>query len=426
VGHAHATRAAATDTQTEAEASAFLEAAQAELEPAASTVASTATSLVTPATGGQTSLPAAGSTTPAAAGAAGQVVPDNAVSATAAQTLRSAANAAAAPAVLSSNARVSEGAAKAELAGSTQPEQAAVLGATPLEPDTTLSVEDGLAQASVAQTSATTGPMRAAGRVAVTLRAQTAALDEGDRPGGEATLTAFSSSSADARTQTHNPLPAQAAGADSSYAAAGSPLHDASATARASSTLAAALSSGPDPASELGVESLAPTQGEIATTASADASPVLATGVQMQDMIDAIRATVEIASRQGIAQARISLQPEELGHISIRLSQTSEGLLARVSAATPAAAQALAAGRAELHQTLSSLGVSLLRLDIGSFGQSEAESREGRFGTSSDGSSASRGSSSGDEADGIDPSTGAEEVGAPTGAPLGELVDVLA
>ena len=59
-----------------------------------------------------------------------------------------------------------------------------------------------------------------------------------------------------------------------------------------------------------------------------------------------------------------------------------------MSAETPAAAQALADGRSELHQSLSSLGVSLLRLDIGSFGQSEARDREGRFAGASGGSSA--------------------------------------
>jgi flagellar hook-length control protein FliK len=88
-------------------------------------------------------------------------------------------------------------------------------------------------------------------------------------------------------------------------------------------------------------------------------------------MIEAIHATVELAARQGMAQARIALEPEELGSVRIHLSQTSDGLLARVSADTPDAAQALAGGRAELHQTLSSLGVSLLRLDINSFGQSD-------------------------------------------------------
>jgi flagellar hook-length control protein FliK len=158
------------------------------------------------------------------------------------------------------------------------------------------------------------------------------------------------------------------------------------------------------------------------------ASAPAASGVGMQDMIESIRATIELAARQGATQARIALHPEELGHISIRLSQTSEGLLARVSAETPAAAQALMGSRAELHQSLSSLGLPLLRLDISSFGQSEAGQREGDFAGGPDGSSGSSATRAAD--DGESAATSAElEVAAP--APTisiagGTLVDVLA
>jgi flagellar hook-length control protein FliK len=166
--------------------------------------------------------------------------------------------------------------------------------------------------------------------------------------------------------------------------------------------------------------------GSASASAATGAAPTLASGVAMQDMIDSIRATIEIAARQGMTQARIALQPEDLGHISIRLSQTSAGLLARVSAETPAAAQALQAGRAELHQSLSSLGVSLLRLDINSFGQSQAGEQDGRFAGEPGASNASRAPGGSEEGDGSEP------VGEPEGAAAratiagGELVDVLA
>ncbi len=144
----------------------------------------------------------------------------------------------------------------------------------------------------------------------------------------------------------------------------------------------------------------------------------------MQDTIDAIRATIEIAARQGYAQARIELQPEELGHISIRLLQTSEGLRARVSADTPAGAQALNQGRSELRQTLTSLGVSVLHLDIGSSGQFPAGA--GRdFGAQSDGSTSS-------PTQALDGPAQEDEVSTdssahqPTGPALGEIVDILA
>ncbi|HLM86695.1 MAG TPA: flagellar hook-length control protein FliK [Solirubrobacteraceae bacterium] len=150
-----------------------------------------------------------------------------------------------------------------------------------------------------------------------------------------------------------------------------------------------------------------------------------AAGVQMQEMIDAIRASIEIAARHGATQARIALQPEELGHISIRLSQTGDGLLARVSAETPVAAQALANGRAELHQSLSSLGVSLLRLDIGTFAQSQTGARDERFTGEPDRSSGSRASGAHDPLDSLD-ATGEPGAAAPAAIAGGELVDVLA
>jgi hypothetical protein len=166
-----------------------------------------------------------------------------------------------------------------------------------------------------------------------------------------------------------------------------------------------------------GSESEAP-----ASSASATAVPVTAAGVGMQDMIDSIHATIELAARQGVAQARIALHPQELGHIAIRLSQTGEGLLARVSAETPAGAQALAEGRAELHQTLSSLGVTLLRLDVGSFTQSQTGERD-------QSASGQGGSSTSGEADGTEEAEGAQapaQTTAPAGIGAGELVDVLA
>lgn len=96
-------------------------------------------------------------------------------------------------------------------------------------------------------------------------------------------------------------------------------------------------------------------------------------GANMQETIETIHATVALASRQGAAQAQISLEPAELGAVRIHLTQTAEGLVARVSAETVAGAQAIASGQSELHSTLSSLGISLLRLDVGSFTQQQAQ-----------------------------------------------------
>jgi flagellar hook-length control protein FliK len=148
----------------------------------------------------------------------------------------------------------------------------------------------------------------------------------------------------------------------------------------------------------------------------------------MHELIESLNATLQIAVRQGATQARIALHPEELGQISIRLTQTGQGLLARVSAETPAAAQALAAGRAELHQSLSSLGVSVLRLDIGS-GQSESGDREGAFAgnpNSPGATSSSRASSTLEERDSADATAQSDAAVQSALLTGGALVDVLA
>ncbi len=142
-------------------------------------------------------------------------------------------------------------------------------------------------------------------------------------------------------------------------------------------------------------------------------------------MIESIHATIELAARQGMAQARIALDPAELGSVRIHLSQTADGLLARVSADTPAGAQALAGGRAELHQSLSSLGVSLLRLDINSSGQPETREQSGRSANETRtraGVSAVAGS---DLESGPLPAVDESQEASPTGLD-GVLIDVLA
>ena len=146
----------------------------------------------------------------------------------------------------------------------------------------------------------------------------------------------------------------------------------------------------------------------------------------MQEMIDSIHATIQIAVRQGVTQARIALQPEELGEISIRLSQTSQGLLARVSAQTPAAAQALADGRSELRQSLSSLGLPLLRLDIGSSGQPETRDGQDRAAAETGADGASGASASPDEDQSLEPVGELAGAASPTAIAGGALVDVLA
>jgi flagellar hook-length control protein FliK len=190
---------------------------------------------------------------------------------------------------------------------------------------------------------------------------------------------------------------------------------EAPAQAAASTTAQASL--------DAGITTNLEASADVSANANASASPLSVPGVPMQEMIDSIGATIQLAARQGIAKARIELQPEELGHISIRLSQTSEGLRARVTADTPAGAQALSQGRSELRQSLSSLGLSLLQLDIGSSGQPGTGEQDGRFANDADGSNAVGATGTAEESEALAES---RDDTRPAGTPLGEIVDVLA
>jgi Flagellar hook-length control protein FliK len=167
-------------------------------------------------------------------------------------------------------------------------------------------------------------------------------------------------------------------------------------------------------------------------------APLLDYGVGLQQAIETLHGTIQLAARQGLSQARIALEPEGLGEIRIHLTQTTQGLLARVSADTPVAAQALAAAHAELRQSLTSLGLNLARLSIGSHEHSAAQGGgtalggSGHNGASGSGEASSRGNRPGQaaaSAASIDAATNpASDADAqPAPAPShGTLVDVLA
>ncbi len=166
--------------------------------------------------------------------------------------------------------------------------------------------------------------------------------------------------------------------------------------------------------------------------------PLLDYGVGLQQAIESLHGTIQLAARQGLSQARIALEPEGLGEIRIHLTQTAQGLLARITAETPAAAQALAAGHSELRQSLSSLGLDLARLNIGRHGHTAAQGGDtalgsgGHGGTAGSGEAPSRGARSGQTAAAVaptdpSPDSEAEEDTQPAPAPSrGTLVDVLA
>jgi flagellar hook-length control protein FliK len=148
------------------------------------------------------------------------------------------------------------------------------------------------------------------------------------------------------------------------------------------------------------------------------------TSVHLQEAVDAVRATFTAANQAGISSARISLTPASLGGIKISLTQTPDGLVARVATDHPESAQTLQQNSGDLRRSLEASGMSLLRLDIGSSGQ---QSLPGFTGSDQNGSPSS---GNGNWASAPSDSADGDETQTPTELTIeltsGSLVNVLA
>jgi len=146
-----------------------------------------------------------------------------------------------------------------------------------------------------------------------------------------------------------------------------------------------------------------------------------ATPVPLARAAEAVEHVLQLASQRGVTHARIALHPQELGSIDVHLRSTSEGIVARVVAHAPEAAQQLQQAAADLRKSLEQQGLNLLNLDIGH--QDDGRST-GRAGAGTDGSGQGAGGSSAGAGDG----DGGDETSTETSLqlPNGVLVDVLA
>ena len=110
---------------------------------------------------------------------------------------------------------------------------------------------------------------------------------------------------------------------------------------------------------------------------------VARSSVTLQEAVDSVRATFIAANQAGVSSARITLSPAALGGIKIALSQTPDGLIARVIADHPEAVQTLAQSVDELRSSLTQSGLHVLSLEISSSGQQSASgfNRQQGYGT---------------------------------------------
>jgi hypothetical protein len=108
---------------------------------------------------------------------------------------------------------------------------------------------------------------------------------------------------------------------------------------------------------------LTATTTTVTTRPLATAAPA-SYGVRLEQAAETVRTTIAMAARQGSSSARIQLSPASLGGLQIHLQRTADGLVARVIAEHPEAAQTLAQNGDDLRRSLQQSGMTLLRLDI--------------------------------------------------------------
>ena len=131
---------------------------------------------------------------------------------------------------------------------------------------------------------------------------------------------------------------------------------------------------------------------------------------------------LHVASDRGISHAKISLRPEDLGGIEVRLQSSPAGISAQLVADSPEAARLLAQAGDDLRRSLEARDVNLLSLEVSTSGD---QRRGEQPGETPDPDAAGPDS----PGDGEEAVTAPADAGAPVSVlelPGGLLVDVLA
>jgi flagellar hook-length control protein FliK len=258
------------------------------------------------------------------------------------------------------------------------PAAATVQVAAPTTGQTASATTAEAASATTAQAASATSPQAVAGG-----RSQQPAPRPATHPLTPATAPvkgATTATGANTSAPTAAPSTQTAAAGRAGAGGRGDDRHPWSADQRSDAT-AAIAQDGQDPdTTTAGSDSATPAiDGTPGSTATAAISQTAAkdrprSSVSLQDAVDAVQATVTAAARAGLSQARISLSPQTLGGLRISLTQTADGLVARVSADHPDALTTLQQSAGDLRRSLESTGLALLRLDIGTTGEQGAGS----------------------------------------------------
>jgi flagellar hook-length control protein FliK len=133
---------------------------------------------------------------------------------------------------------------------------------------------------------------------------------------------------------------------------------------------------------------------------------------------------LHVAHERGITHAKISLRPEDLGGIEVRLQSSPAGITAHLVADSPEAARLLAQAGDDLRRSLEARDVNLLSLEVSTSSDQRQGERPGQTPDpdAATGAAGARGDSSGEEA----PEAAEPATVSILELPGGLLVDVLA
>jgi flagellar hook-length control protein FliK len=135
-----------------------------------------------------------------------------------------------------------------------------------------------------------------------------------------------------------------------------------------------------------------------------------------------IEALVRLATRHGVAEARMELHPQELGSVVVKLRVTSDGLQATFTASNPEALSQLQQAGDDLRRSLEAKGLTLATLDV----RAEADQAGERRGAHTAGGGGSeRGSGRRHDPRPVE-ELDEEPIATAVSVPAGELVDVQA
>jgi flagellar hook-length control protein FliK len=87
---------------------------------------------------------------------------------------------------------------------------------------------------------------------------------------------------------------------------------------------------------------------------------------------------LHVASQRGITHAKISLRPEDLGGIEVRLQSSAAGVTAHLIADSPEAARLLSQAGDDLRRSLEQRDVTLLSLEVSTSGEERRGDQPGQ------------------------------------------------